>query len=288
MCDEEKDNSLPTYQLLQDGTKQTEEGDNAANPSHNPAYQPVIVQPISSSLPITQSTQPMTTSTQPMSTSTQPMSTSTQPMNTSPQHSGMYQNNSQQYNNQQPQHSLYGQVQSNPNQYQNQNQNQNQNQYQNQNQNQQNFNNNQNNNMQYQQNNTYQPPNPVYNQPGVYGHHQQQTHTTVTTVHGIPQPPQRTNLVLINQGLEPNVCGNSIPILDPGTAMVILILNIFFPGIGTMVCGCVGRNANPCGWFMIGFLQIILIFCLIGWIWSIITGIQVMHRSNEPRTVTLL
>ena len=105
---------------------------------------------------------------------------------------------------------------------------------------------------------------PGYEQPGVYGQHQQQfSHTTITVnaEPSQPQPQVRNHVVVV--GLEPNVCGNPIPILDSGTALVILILIVFFPGIGTMVVGCVGRHANPCALFCIGFLQIILIFCLI-------------------------
>jgi len=138
---------------------------------------------------------------------------------------------------------------------------------------------------------TYQPPPPNYNpNPGVYLHHQnsqQITHTTVT-VNAPPVVEPQRNIIVVQPGLEPNVCGNPIPVLDPGTALVVLILNIFFPGVGTIVCGCVGRNSNVVAWFFIGILQLVLIFCLIGWIWAIITGIQVLQRANQPRTVTLL
>ncbi len=135
---------------------------------------------------------------------------------------------------------------------------------------------------------TQLPPQP-YSPPRVNPPPQPQMTTTTVTVQPqyYPQPVIQP-AVIVGVSNEPTVCGNPIPILDPGTACVVLIINILFPGIGTMIVGCAGRNANCYAWFCIGILQIFLLFCFIGWIWAIITGIQVMARANQPRTVTLL
>ena len=266
-------NSLPTYQLIQE----SQGAENQA--AHNNQNQNYL---------------PMTTSYEPISKS----------VDVEPSHQ-IYSGNNNVHPSQsqyvQPSNQMYQPPQMNQNNqpnYQNPNVNMNVNlnmgmgmhpQQQNYPQNQQN----QNFNPQSQNKNNYSPPqtyqpSPNFNNPGVYSPQQQVTHTTVTASGGIPQPPPLTTTHIIVTGVGPNVCGNEIPILDPGTALVVLILNIFFPGIGTMITGCVGRNANVGAWFCLGFLQLILLFCLIGWIWSIITGIQVLTRSNEPRTVTLL
>lgn len=114
---------------------------------------------------------------------------------------------------------------------------------------------------------------------------QQNMTTTHVTINQQPVHQPQTIVITVN---DPHICGNVIPILDPGTACVILILNIFFPGVGTMVMGCAGRNANCIAWFFIGWLQLIMTFLLIGWIWSIITGCHAVSRANSPKTVALL
>lgn len=260
-------NSLPTYQLIQE----SQQADNLANNNPNQNYLP------------------MTTSYEPISKS----------VNVEPSHPVYTGNNIHPSQSQfvQPSHQMYQPPQlNNNNQNPNVNMNVNMNMGMGMHPNQQNNHPQNQPNQNYHQNpqnyspqQTYQPQQ-NYNNPGVYSpqHQQQVTHTTVTVNPGIPQPPPLTTTHIVVTGFVPSVCGNEIPILDPGTALVILILNIFFPGIGTMIAGCVGRNANVGAWFCIGFLQLILLFCLIGWIWSIITGIQVLTRSNEPRTVTLL
>jgi len=121
------------------------------------------------------------------------------------------------------------------------------------------------------------PNNNPYGQPNNYpygqtNHHQQ----------------HQTNVVVMSLD-EPNVCGNRVPIFDQVTAIVLLFINIFVPGIGTMIVGCIaGGNTNCFAWFCIGFLQLFLtpIF-LIGWIWAIITGVQLLQRSGQNNQVVV-
>jgi len=95
---------------------------------------------------------------------------------------------------------------------------------------------------------------------------------------------QNGNVVVVttSYGVEA-ICGNPIPRVDPCMALVILIMNIFWPGLGTFVLGLVGPGANCCTFLLLGLLQFILIpFLLVGWIWSICTGIAVLRVSNTP------
>lgn len=139
-----------------------------------------------------------------------------------------------------------------------------------------------------QNNNTYQgqqsyPPqnnNPYHPQTN-QGY--QQTNQPYQSVN--QQQPQ-TNVVVLSMD-EPNVCGNRVPILDTGVAIIILVINILFPGLGTMIVGCIGGGSTNCfAWFCIGFLQLFLFpVFLIGWIWSIMTGIMVVSRSGSQTHV---
>ncbi len=71
------------------------------------------------------------------------------------------------------------------------------------------------------------------------------------------------------------------PKLDNCTAILILILNIFFPGIGTMIIGCVAGH-DQATWICIGLAQMLLA-CIffIGWIWAIVTGVVIVLKSKN-------
>jgi len=60
--------------------------------------------------------------------------------------------------------------------------------------------------------------------------------------------------------------------------LVIFIIDIILPGIGTLIAGCVGNHPKS---FIIGILQLILACLLIGWIWSIIWGYLIWKRSKS-------
>jgi len=118
-------------------------------------------------------------------------------------------------------------------------------------------------------------------QSGVYSNESLQPELTV----GQPGNP---NVVIVNNdppaqfsvNLNPaqeGVCGHPCPRLEPQTGLIILILNIIFPGLGTMIVGCIGRNVNCCAWVLIGIGQSLLTVCIVGWIWSILVGIQIYH-----------
>jgi len=57
-----------------------------------------------------------------------------------------------------------------------------------------------------------------------------------------------------------------------------------------MIVGCIGGvQVNCCAWILIGWAQTFLTFCLIGWIWSILVGLQIYRKANSPKVnVTLL
>ncbi len=75
----------------------------------------------------------------------------------------------------------------------------------------------------------------------------------------------------------------------------ILILNIFLPGIGTIVMGCSlihagmkpeDASAIRCFYYGSGALQLLLAAVIVGWVWSIMTGCYLVEASmnNESKT----
>lgn len=59
---------------------------------------------------------------------------------------------------------------------------------------------------------------------------------------------------------------------------MILILNIFFPGWGTMVSACLGSECRTAT-VLLGLLQLILAPLIIGWVWSIIWGLGLRKKA---------
>jgi len=105
----------------------------------------------------------------------------------------------------------------------------------------------------------------------------------ITVVQGNPQTIQMQIIPTADA-----VCGQAIPILDPTMGLVVLILNIFFCGLGTMVVGCIGKDVNAVTWIVIGLVQLFTALCFVGWLLSILTGLKVYLRATQPRVATLL
>jgi len=93
-----------------------------------------------------------------------------------------------------------------------------------------------------------------------------QHHTTNTVV---LQPPQQT-IIIVEK--------SSYPSVSKGLAWVILILNCLLPGVGTIIMGCSSQNTGE--WVCTGILQICLAALLVGWVWSIITGLKCVSHSR--------
>ncbi len=73
---------------------------------------------------------------------------------------------------------------------------------------------------------------------------------------------------------------DSIPKLNCCLAIIIFFLNICFPGIGTMLLEfSKGKNH-----FLVGLTQLVFSIILVGWIMSILWGLEVLRKSNEGET----
>jgi len=91
---------------------------------------------------------------------------------------------------------------------------------------------------------------------------------------------------------------NFYPILDQTSAIVILIINIFIPGLGTILAACIGHEFNA-GVLILGFFQwftlitmwilFVFTFCFLPfiYIWGVLTGIFILQKSNAHNQVYL-
>ncbi len=72
---------------------------------------------------------------------------------------------------------------------------------------------------------------------------------------------------------------NHLPEMNKILAIVILVLNIFFPGIGTMclffICGFKSEH------LVVGLIQLITAICIVGWVWSVLWGVILVTKSKQ-------
>ena len=83
-------------------------------------------------------------------------------------------------------------------------------------------------------------------------------------------------------------CGEANPYVPYNIAIVVLCLDIFLPGIGTLVSAYYDPNGCNCKTITCGIFQLILTPILVGWIWSIIQGTYIYKKSkiyNEQLTL---
>jgi hypothetical protein len=55
-----------------------------------------------------------------------------------------------------------------------------------------------------------------------------------------------------------------------------LVLNIIPGGVGTIVAGVKGKHTPS---IIIGIVQLVLVFFILGWIWSVVWGVVIFRRS---------
>lgn len=79
------------------------------------------------------------------------------------------------------------------------------------------------------------------------------------------------------------MCSTEVPLVSPAIGVTVLILNIFLPGIGTIVSAFADENVWICNFLqlIIGLIQLIFFWTIIAWIWAIIFGLMVYERSMK-------
>lgn len=66
------------------------------------------------------------------------------------------------------------------------------------------------------------------------------------------------------------------PIVDMNMAIVVLIVNLLVPGIGTIVAGVMGEKPL----IGRGVVQLLTSWLIVGWIWALVTSIQVLQNAK--------
>jgi hypothetical protein len=66
----------------------------------------------------------------------------------------------------------------------------------------------------------------------------------------------------------------------PILSFFLFLLNVFLPGVGTMLNQCVGVGQFSWKGFMVGVAQLLTAPLIFGWVWSIWWGIEMMRRSG--------
>ena len=80
----------------------------------------------------------------------------------------------------------------------------------------------------------------------------------------------------------------SIPFVSQGNGIIILIINILFPGLGTMILACMSPNISG-EQLLIGMLQFLFfIFFFVGILWSIWWSILVLQKSGKTPEIVII
>ena len=72
---------------------------------------------------------------------------------------------------------------------------------------------------------------------------------------------------------------NMIPSTSKCMAIVLLVLNIIWPGLGTAVMGCMASEFLVPN-LIIALIQFVTAICVIGWIWSIAWGVFCLMKAT--------
>ena len=72
-----------------------------------------------------------------------------------------------------------------------------------------------------------------------------------------------------------------VPDLGVGEAIVMLVLNVFLPGVGTMIGGCMNYGSCNCCIVIIGIIQLFATSLFFGYLWGIISGILAIVYARQ-------
>jgi hypothetical protein len=74
---------------------------------------------------------------------------------------------------------------------------------------------------------------------------------------------------------------SAIPKVGRTIGMLVLVLNIILPGIGSILAGIIGGRSSDMGCVVAGVLQLLTAVFIVGWIWSIWWGVQIYQKSRS-------
>ena len=75
-------------------------------------------------------------------------------------------------------------------------------------------------------------------------------------------------------------CKKAVIKVKPPLHIILFVVNIVFPGWGTMISACCDKKFN-CDAFLMGLIQAIFFWTIVCWIWSIIHGYWIYEKSAK-------
>ena len=62
--------------------------------------------------------------------------------------------------------------------------------------------------------------------------------------------------------------------------LILFVINILFPGFGTIISGIIGESGCHGQTIIVGIVQMLTAWFIVGWIWSIWWGFLIFKKSE--------
>ena len=76
-------------------------------------------------------------------------------------------------------------------------------------------------------------------------------------------------------------CSAANPYVPYNVAPIVLVFDIFLPGVGTIIAAYFDPSGCNCKTITCGIFQMAMTVILVGWIWSIVQGVMIYNKSME-------
>ena len=85
----------------------------------------------------------------------------------------------------------------------------------------------------------------------------------------------------VAEGEDTACCSAANPYVPVDVAPIVMVMNIFAPGVGTMIAAYYDNAGCNCKTVTCGIFQMMLAALLVGWIWSICQGVAIYKKSLD-------
>ena len=76
-------------------------------------------------------------------------------------------------------------------------------------------------------------------------------------------------------------CKLAVVKVDPPMHIVLFVLNIVWPGLGSMISACMDKKGFHTNAFIYGLLQFLFAWTIVCWIWSIVHGYWIFEKGSK-------
>ena len=100
-----------------------------------------------------------------------------------------------------------------------------------------------------------------------------------------PMQPQKLSSTVLPQTMpsteDTGSCSSANPYVPYDIAPIVLVFNIFFSGVGTLVAAYYDPSGCNCKTITCGIFQLFTSFVMVGWVWSVVQGCMIYNKSME-------